>query len=228
MSDEVLLYRSISKERSRILSFRDIEILPFDGQGSPAIKKTVTQAAPVEQPVQASAPVVEAKPKVESPPPKKFTFDANSSLNTANLGIKDILEGQKKKDKQEIIRKQRTTKFTEEELRVAWHSYALKVKREGRNRIHATLNTSEWTLTSELKIILKIGQAQQHDIENEKVPLLEYLRNEVENDILGFEYQVMKVEKISISSSKETFDQLSEENGALEKLRKLFNLDIEY
>lgn len=180
----------------------------------------------VKQETVAAAKVQEPEPKKE--PPKKFSFDANHTLNTVNLGIKDMLEGQKEKKKEEIIREQRTTQFTEEDLRVAWHSYALKVKREGRNRIHATLTTSEWTLTSELKIILKIGQAQLHDIENEKVPLLEYLRNEVRNDVLGFEYQLMEIEKISISSSKETFEKLSDENKSLEKFRKLFNLDIEY
>ncbi|MCG8576104.1 MAG: hypothetical protein MI810_14535 [Flavobacteriales bacterium] len=83
-------------------------------------------------------------------------------------------------------------------------------------------------MTSDYRLKLEIGSAQKHDIENEKIPLVEYLRNEVKNDHLSFEYEVIELEKIVVNDSKSTFDRLVEENTSLEKFRKLFNLDIEY
>lgn len=61
-----------------------------------------------------------------------------------------------------------------------------------------------------------------------KPELLKFIRTKLNNYQINLKYTITKMAKTEFQDSKTKFKKLSAENPSLEKLRKLFNLDIEY
>lgn len=111
----------------------------------------------------------------------------------------------------------------------AWNRYALDLKREKKDKLYATLTGSNPHLSSDYQITLEIGNsALAIDLEKEKISLLSFLRQELRNYQIGFNYKISESKKFANTDSKSNFDKLAEENPSLHKFRKLFNLDIDF
>lgn len=116
-----------------------------------------------------------------------------------------------------------------EDLEYAWKEYALGVKREKKDSLFSTLTTSEFKVSSDHIITLKLKNSiQSTEIEEEKINLVRFLRSKLQNSNIQLNYEMEESQAIKVMDSKSTFDKLAEENQALHKFRKLFNLDIEF
>jgi len=84
-------------------------------------------------------------------------------------------------------------------------------------------------LDSELNINISLpSNMAVKEIEIVKPEFLKFIRSKLNNYQINLKYTVVKTNKIEFQNSKTKFKKLSQENPSLEKLRKLFNLDIEY
>lgn len=171
---------------------------------------------------QAKTAVVTERKKVSLPGLK---------IATNNLGIKSILDPPKNKqvENADALLPDLAENFTHTELMKVWDNYVLDLKREKKDKLHATLTGSKPILTSDYQISLEISNsAQAIDLEREKVNLLAHLRSSLKNYQITFNYKISEAKKFSNTDTKSTFEKLAEENPSLHKFRKLFNLDIDF
>lgn len=152
-------------------------------------------------------------------------------MRTTNIGIKDTINPpQTKKQAVEASQSGEQLKedFTFEELERHWKAYALALRRELKNSLYTTLVNAKISMTSDYQIKFEIHSVQAAELEREKVALLAYLRKNLRNYSIQLNYTLIEQEKVPVLDSKSTFDKMVEENTSLDKLRKLFNLDIEF
>lgn len=110
-----------------------------------------------------------------------------------------------------------------------WKEYALKVKREKMDSLFSIINGAAPKLGSDLKIKIEINNtiaAQEFD--NNKQNFVKFLKSKLKNHKIDIVYDITESTKIEFSDSKSKFEKLVNENGSLDKFRKLFNLDIEF
>lgn len=225
MPDEALLNCFNIKSQVSILSFRDIEILPFEGQGI-----SVQQKKPGSAP---QAKLNSGLPKGGGGNmPRKTVSHPSGKLVTANLGIKETLNPTRKKSvsaQETSILPDIAEPFTFEELEYVWKEYSLSVKRERKDNLYSTLVTSQKTMTSDYKISLElVNLVQANDLDREKAAILDFLRKKLNNYSITLNYTITEVKKAQVLDNKGVFDKLAEDNTSLNKFRKLFNLDIEF
>lgn len=227
--------------------------MPFEGQGAEvavdsgrkqqqeAVVKTdavktesalqENSAIKIVEEVKANQTEVKAYVKpVEVVERKKFTAPTGI-LTTSNLGIKSILDPPKNKlaDNQDALLPDLAESFGIERLKQVWAEYANQIKAQKKDNLYTTLTNSELTMTPDYKIQLEISNsAAVFELEREKSGLLSYLRSNLKNYQLTFNHKVSVNESASPLNSRATFEKLTEENPALLKLQKMFNLDIDY
>jgi len=110
-----------------------------------------------------------------------------------------------------------------------WKEFSLKVKREKKDSLYSILVGSEPKLGSDLVITIAIKNSiAAQEFDSHKSELLGYLRSKLKNNSISINYKISETIKTEYADSKTKFDKLVSENQSLEKLRKLFNLDIEF
>lgn len=200
-------------------------ILPFEGQ----LLENKTTATKLDSKQSESAKVNNTD--LNQQVARKQASKPTGKLKTLNIGIKDTINPPVKKTQkqnQAETQQRQNEDFTFEDLQRTWKAYAIAVKRERKDSLYTTLVNVNLSMTSDFKIKFEIHSVQAAELEREKVALMAYLRKELKNYTIQLEHGTIEQEKIQIIDSKGTYDKLVEENTSLDKLRKLFNLDIEF
>jgi DNA polymerase-3 subunit gamma/tau len=119
--------------------------------------------------------------------------------------------------------------FTNEQFLRVWKEFTLKVKREKKDSLFSTLVNGEPKFDSNLNIKITVSSnVAAKEVDAIKPEMLKFIRSKLNNFDINLTYNIIKSEKTEFQDSKTKFKKLSSENPSLEKLRKLFNLDIEY
>lgn len=227
MPYEINVNHSHFKSETRIITCKDIIILPFEGQGQVAVKKAPSTPAKKSVPENGAANGAGRFNVAQ----RKQVSQPTGKLTTNNIGIKDTLNPKKKKTSTigEDVNPDLAEAFTIEQLQHVWKEYSLISKRNKKNSLHSTLTNSKMTVSSDYQIHLElVSISQQKEIEAVKAELLGFLRSKLKNYGIGLNYTIVKTTKTQLLDSKGTFDKLAEDNSSLNKFRKLFNLDIEF
>ncbi len=207
-----------------ILSFKDILILPFEGQDE---RKS---ASAVAKPVNAKPITAQSSGGSNTAPVRKIAVAPTGQLSTTNIGIKDTLNPIQKKSNGESddYIPDLAEPFTFEALEHVWKAYCLEVKRNKKDSLYSTLQ-SKMTMSSDYQIQLELlNSVQAAEIEKEKVELLGFVRKQLRNYTIGLTYTIVDAPKTLTLDSRGAYEKLAEENSSLNKFRKLFNLDIEF
>lgn len=118
---------------------------------------------------------------------------------------------------------------TQDKLLHTWKEFSLKVKREKKDSLFSIINSVTPNLDSNLKITIEIKNTiAAKEFDTNKPEFLTFLRSRLRNYDINIEYIISESTKIEFSDNKSKFDKLVNENGSLDKFRKLFNLDIEF
>ena len=215
-----------------MISYLEIEILPYDGQHEPKVlvqvaspTETVKETVEIEENSQA---VVSALSSQQAE--RKKISEPTGKLNTTIIGIKSTLNPRAKKEGEvEEIDPNLNENYSNAQLEHAWKEFALGLKREKKDSLFATLTKSEFRVGSDHIITLKLKNTiQSSEIEEIKINLVRFLRSRLKNSNIQLAYEMEESQAIKILDSKSTFDKLAEENNTLHKFRKMFNLDIEF
>jgi DNA polymerase-3 subunit gamma/tau len=138
----------------------------------------------------------------------------------------------KKEEKQKVnytSNNQPKENFTNEQFLRVWKEFTLKVKREKKNSLFSTLVNGEPKFDSNLNIKITVSSSiAAKEVDAVKPEMLKFIRAKLNNYDINLTYNIIKSAKTEFQDSKTKFKKLSSENPSLEKLRKLFNLDIEY
>jgi hypothetical protein len=117
--------------------------------------------------------------------------------------------------------------FTITEMLLHWYKYADRIGEKGQ-RIMASLLTMNDPTLDGTKIKLELpNEGSKLDFESEKNPLLGYLKGHLHNHNITIDVVVNEiVEKKFAFTPQDKYKRLVEINPNLEKLKKVFDLDL--
>lgn len=108
-----------------------------------------------------------------------------------------------------------------------WRDYALKLKRNGRDSLHATLTAMEPTVLGPGRVGFAIhNTVQENYFKAERPELLGYLRRELGDAWLELELTRLEASAPAVTTPLAKFKKMAEKNPALLKLREELDLDL--
>jgi DNA polymerase-3 subunit gamma/tau len=151
---------------------------------------------------------------------KSSLISINSSLNENNETTKD--------SKPQLII--RDTDFSEKELLELWKVLIFHLKEKGKSNLGITLGVHKPKLLEDRTIELPLSNAAQAEmIIEEKYMILEYLRNNLQNDKIEIITKIIELEKSKVPyTNNDKFKKMLDENPQLETLRVKLGLDPDY
>ena len=174
-------------------------------------------------------------PKVETNQivrPKHNLKIKKRSLTSSITGIRQKINQKSESDTEKKVEQNlSSSKFSQTLLEEKWIAFADLRKKEGKIGLHTTLSKSKPLLNKDFSVNFIIdSKVQKMELHKESQPLLDYLRNELNNGHIQLNLEVTSPNepKLSQLTSKERFFQMAEKNPDLHLFKEEFNLDIEY
>ena len=162
----------------------------------------------------------EEKSKDSEPPKKK--------IRKNRISLTEMMED-KKEDKIDLISSKRSESFSLEKMQEVWSSFTNKIKEDGKTNLFVTLSSFDPIIIAETVIIKISNDTQEKIIEENKLELMEYLRNNLENDKIEIKLEYTEEIKSNIPyTAKDKFEKMKEENPSLNILQQKLGLDPEY
>jgi len=162
----------------------------------------------------------EEKSKDSEPPKKK--------IRKNRISLTEMMED-KKQDKIDLISSKRSESFSLEKMQEVWSSFTNKIKEDGKTNLFVTLSSFDPIIIAETVIIKISNDTQEKIIEEHKLELMEYLRNNLENDKIEIKLEYTEEIKSNIPyTAKDKFEKMKEENPSLNILQQKLGLDPEY
>lgn len=160
-------------------------------------------------------------------------FNTLVSKKKKVISIKPQLESEKdqeEEEQKESFSENPADLFGHDDLVEKWNNYANRIKHEGKTNLHTTLTKYGPELKPNFVVQVKIDNSVQEEVLLiEKLPLLDFLRAELNN------YKIQLKTVLSESDSgnnlyttRDKFEKLASKNPALNKLKDLLNLDLDY
>lgn len=168
---------------------------------------------------------------------KKINRDTSikqkTGKNTSSISITSMLENNEKEDvveKKEDISNKPVDKFAFDDLMDKWNHYATKIKNGGKTNLHATITSHLPELKPDFLIELKINNTVQEELlQGEKLNFLNYLREELNNYQIQLKTVLITDDTSSnLYTTRDKYKKLAEKNPALNKLKDLLKLDLDY
>jgi len=162
----------------------------------------------------------EEKSKDSEPQKKK--------IRKNRISLTEMMED-KKEDKIDLISSKRSESFSLEKMQEVWSSFTNKIKEDGKTNLFVTLSSFDPIIIAETVIIKISNDTQEKIIEENKLELMEYLRNNLENDKIEIKLEYTEEIKSNIPyTAKDKFEKMKEENPSLNILQQKLGLDPEY
>lgn len=224
--------RRIKKKRL-IKSKRNSDFLVI--AKTPGIEKEILISSQVlEEPLE-EQPIEE---KNISIPITKIIAEANSKNDSTklpswkdleNMSIQQEAKAEKKGDP---MREGLETNFDLNALRISWNQYSTLIFDQKKLLFYSLLTTLKYepAPSSLIKVFLK-NSVQQVSFNSEKTEFLEFLRKELKNSSIDFDFQILEQnenENPEIAfTNKEKFLKLAESNPILADFKRRFDLDLD-
>ncbi len=193
-------------------------------------------------------PIVEEKPKKEYPipeatkevstpekPPQKTEQKAESIpahkkvVAATGISIKDLEKDLEKKNEvaEEDIQSGPRESFNEEQLEKTWQAYLSQIK-ESKKNTYSILNRTKPKITTDkerIEIFVE-NKVSEYEITTEKNELVPFLRKNLNNNFINLDIVLDKKEiEIKAYTDQEKFEEMSEKNPSLNKLKEELHLD---
>lgn len=149
-----------------------------------------------------------------------------SSLSLKSIQEKKQLQAQQKNSEPNTGEKRANT-ITIESFLEAWYQYADQIKAEGMFNLHSHLTMEKPELEGTEIILTYPNETIKIEVEREQGPLLNYLANQLGNDLMSLKINVVEsAEKRYAYTPEEKYTQLKELNPLLDVLRSSMDLDV--
>jgi DNA polymerase-3 subunit gamma/tau len=210
--------------------------VPLISQHSPpAEKKTVAEekSAPVETAEKIKTPVV----NIVAEPVQSYGGTATATVKKTLLKSTPSISSftnpaaeKKVAEATSTLQVVQSVDFTQEKLEQAWLGFSEVLKEKKRQMDYATFITGKPVKISEKLVQFTVQNAMAKErLDNDKTDLMQFLRKALSNYEFQLEILVSKEEgSAMIYTSADKFKRLAEINPALQKLRQVFDLDIDY
>ena len=150
-----------------------------------------------------------------------------SSLISINSSFQENQQIVKNNDTDLILRE---TDFSESELFNKWRDLILFAKEKGKSNLSIILGVHQPKILQDFLIEFPLSNAAQAEIiSDDKFMILEFLRNQLENDKVDIITKIVEAKKSDIPyTNKDKFKKMLEDNPQLESLRLKLGLDPDY
>ena len=235
-----LNYRASKNQRLLVeLTIMQIASITFDGEKkkpanyiipatffqalSPAVKE-------IAKPIQKKAVVAQPQ-KVEEPKPKfKTPVLKSAEKRTSSLSLKSI--HQKKELKKAVVEENYDHHpkdiFTEQQLQDLWKEYVAILQAKGERSMASIVGTDAPKLLEKFLVSFTLpNKLMQDQFLKGRTPITKFLREKLNNYGLSIETKVNEtIEKKFAYTPQEKFNKMKELNPLLEKLHRIFDLDL--
>jgi len=230
-------YKTTSNQRLLVeLALMRISSIGFDGNQKKNSKSFVVSINDTKREVSVEK-IIENNKKERKPVLEDVRVSPKIKLNLATKKKSSLISiNNLFKEGKEIIEKDksqlsiRDSDFSELKLLETWKKLIVFVKEKGQSNLGITLGVHEPKLLEGYLIEFPLSNAAQTEmILEEKYIILEYLRNQLENDKIEIKTKIVEGEKSNIPyTNKDKFKKMLDENPQLEILRIKLGLDPEY
>ncbi len=165
--------------------------------------------------------------KIQSSPSGTIS---GANLKTTHISINDLLrKGDEAIDQQRNQAKEANI-FSQDELHMAWKSYAYKMRDNGQGTIFSAMTKREPQIIDENKIFQLIdSEVQETFMIGIKGELEDYLRKELKNYAILCQFEVTENKETKVAlSNKEKFAAMARKNPSLHTLKTKFGLDFDF
>ena len=152
-------------------------------------------------------------------------FNKTSSLISINNSI-DIEDKLFKQDAPSL--EIRISEFSESRLLQAWEDLIYFIKKQGKSNLGITLGVHKPIILDEYLIELPLSNSAQQEIFLEdKLIVLRYLRDKLDNDKLEIKTSITEIDSTKNPyTNKDKYNLLREKNPLIEELKNAFKLSI--
>ena len=125
---------------------------------------------------------------------------------------------------------QKNAVFSQQQLEAIWDKYATDLKEKGKTNLATSLLSKRPVLENETTIQFTItNKALEEAINEDKQNFLGFLRKELNNYSIQLNLVMTSMEdKTNLYTATDRFNRLAEKNPNINKLKKTFDLDIEF
>ena len=208
----------VTKPNSNSENNKIKEVLPID----PIIKNE--DDSQVEIQVEIAPPLIDSTKITESD-------TTSSSLKSKTISILSSLNDveEKAESKKEILTVN-SDDFSLDLLMKKWKEMIFHFKDLEKSNLALNLNINKPELIEKNKIKIILSNSSQVElIEQEKINILTYLRNSLNNDLLELETEVKEIDKYDVPyTNSDKYKKMFEENKNLAKLGARLGLDPDY
>lgn len=124
----------------------------------------------------------------------------------------------------------RAKSFTDDELQSAWDKLKVSIESEEQFTFLATLHAAQIKKGEHGLVIEVLNKLQEEQVIENRLKLVQFLSDSLENDELNLSIEVQLPEENSMNSQylndRERYDVMCEQNPSLDQLRKRLDLDL--
>ena len=194
--------------------------------GSQPIVTALKQEPVVQKKVETIVNNTVSTTTVKKPILKTSTTSINNFLNP---GKEENQTKEKSIDGKENNFSQKNEPFSQQLLDIIWRKYADEIRGKRANLASALVSKSP-VLKENFRIEFSINnKALEEAINEDKLNFLGFLRKELNNFSIQLDLVMLQAEdKTSLYTATDRYKRLAEKNPAINKLRQVFDLDIEF
>lgn len=211
--------KTTERQTISTVSTKEIE-KPQEKTQNPETAPTVSEEKKQDEPKEIGKASAE-KISSDSEYPKKVI----SAFSIKSIEQKQALKKQEQENQRSIERPEKP--FTEEEMQNAWSEFAKIVETEGKHNLlsHLTMNAPILKGTT---IHLEFpNHTIKTELEAEKTPLLQYLREKLENYTIDLKIKVNEAMKKKYAySPREKYEKLKQKNPLIERFKEELGLNL--
>jgi DNA polymerase-3 subunit gamma/tau len=123
---------------------------------------------------------------------------------------------------------------TEDNLKEHWKCFTAKLKKQFKHSVVTVFNNAELTVVNDQHFSITVSATlEQKFIEQEKLPLLEYLKERFQNKNIGFTIHINDVQKEIVVSeatltTREKYQKIIEQYPLIKELKDRLRLELDY
>ncbi len=219
---------SLNQSKSnRTIEEKKVEIqapLKSTSQRKPEYKKPQAQKTEVTQPIT----------QATQSPQKPQTYSTQQKVVPGTISIKAQSIEKKAEETKEnystnLQQAVREKKFTQEQLELAWKSFAKTIENKNKS-FYSTLINRNPEIKEDYLIEISIdNKLQEKEFEDNRQDLLTHLRNELKNTKIQFRSKIVEnIKEEKVYFPEQILKKMAEKNPNINKLKNQLNLEIEF
>ena len=157
---------------------------------------------------------------------KEINNEEISALSLSSIKLKKEIIAEK--DKEKVDEEKQSSEFDKDQLKIKWGKYSKILSKNGNNSLSSLLEINDPIIVEKNKISFTVpSKSNKKEIDSGKENLINFLREELKNDIIELDVIVDKnISKEYYSTPQEKFEKISKLNPLVDQFKNDLKLDF--